>query len=62
MMDGHDIHLVKRARARRTFAHPIADTIVDALVTEKMAASFEGCVLEVVAANCAQRKGLEFRD
>lgn len=59
MMNRHDIHFVKRARAGRTFAHSVADTIVDALVTKEMAAGLERCILKVIAANCAQSKSLK---
>jgi hypothetical protein len=51
MMDGHNIHLIERAGTRRTFAHAIADAIIDTLVTEQMAACLQGRILEVVAAN-----------
>lgn len=53
MMNGHNVHLIKGAGTRRTFAHAIADAIVDTLVAEQVAACLEGRILEVVAANSA---------
>ena len=54
MMYGHNIHLVKCSRAGGTFAHAVADAVVDTLVAEEVATRLEGRVLEVVATNGAQ--------
>jgi hypothetical protein len=58
VMHGHDVHLVKRFGARRTFTHAIADAIIHTLVAEKMAAGLQGRVLEIVAADGTQSIGL----
>lgn len=60
MMHGHHIHLVKRSRAGGTLAHPVADPIFDALVAEEVSARLQCRVFEVVAADGAQRKGLQY--
>lgn len=58
MMYGHNIHLVKCSRAGGTFAHAVADAVINTLVAEKVATCLECRVLEVVATNGAQGKGL----
>ena len=50
-VDGHHVHLVKRFRAIGTFPHAITDPVVDTIVAENMATSFESRVLEIFSAN-----------
>ena len=46
-MSRHDIHLVKRFCAVRTFSHAVGDSIFHAVVAEEMAASLQDSVFEV---------------
>jgi hypothetical protein len=55
----HDVHLVEGPRTRRAFAHPVADTVIDALLAEEMTAGLQSRTLEVVATYRTEGKGLE---
>lgn len=58
MVHRHHVHLVECSGACRAFAHAVTNPVIHALIAEEVAAGLECRVLEVVAANGAQRKGL----
>lgn len=51
MMNGHNVHLIKCSGTCGTFAHAVADTVIDTLVAEQVAACLQRRILEVVPAN-----------
>jgi hypothetical protein len=55
---GHDVHFVEGLRAIGTFAHTIRYAILDAVLAEKVAASFQNSVFEVLPTNRAKCKSL----
>ena len=52
----HNVHLVEGLVATRTLAHAVGQPCLDAAGAEEVAASLEDAVLEVFAADGAERK------
>lgn len=53
-VNSHDIHLIERFGAVRTFAHAVRDAVVDAVVAEDVPAGLQGRVFEVFPADGAE--------
>lgn len=60
MMSLHNIHFIEGFGAGRTFAHAVADSVLDTILTEKVATRFEDPVLEVFLAYRTHGKTLQF--
>lgn len=54
----HNVHLVEGPRTGWTFAHPVANTVIDALLAEEVTAGLQSRTLEVVATYRTEGKGL----
>lgn len=50
-MHRHDVQSVERFGAIGAFSHPVGKAIFDAVITEKVTTSLQGCILEILAAD-----------